>query len=879
MSSDPERLVRIHLLGRFEIARGPKVLTADRWLRRKAAALMQRLALEKRLLRDQALDFLWPDAHPSAAANNLYRTLYAVRQTLDEHLGPGTAAATFSFVDGVLILEPAVWVDAHQFEQLCAVGRSSVPDLQRALNLYQGELLPDERYADWTIGPREALQRLYRQGSLDSAAHLAGRGDYDQAIARLLPLLGYDHADEIVHRELMRLYALAGRRHDALRQYQSCVEALAEELNVSPDPQTEELYNSILAGQLYAPPAPGPKLVGLTPAPLAVEMEPGATLAGRQAEMDKLRTALTMARRGQGSVILISGDSGMGKTRLAYEALREAAASGMVTLTGAAYEQEGQITFQPFIEAINRYLADHHQPLNQNPITHFKPLGTGDPQQEQWALFNATAAFLSGLAGSAPVVMLLDDLHAADEASLRLFHFLARHTRNVPLILLVTYRTDVHSDPVSPFGSLLNALYRERLRIDIPLASLAREAVEVIATDRLGSAVDPHLVEAIYGVTEGNPFFTEEVCRALREGQQVERREGQWRLKTQGHLVVPPGLSELLHQQVARLGPAVVSSLESASISGREFSFRILQSVSVLTAPDLLDALDKALAAHLIEETAAGYRFRHNLIRGVLYDGQSRPRRARLHAVVARAVEAAYESRPGGLQPYVEALAHHYLLSDTRERALPYLVQAGEKAARLFAFEVAVDYFEQALALLGELQLDDPPLRWKILESLGWWGIILANTPRAVARFEEALALPPRGNWQSQRQDRVRLHCGAATALLTAGDTQAADTHLQTALLEVNEEDDAAEYTDLLYNLSLLHWHRNEYQAAFDVAQRSLTIAERLNNAQAIARAFEMLALACHSLGEWQLGLSFEEQRARLTGHGLDVTDAFDVHL
>jgi tetratricopeptide (TPR) repeat protein len=116
-------------------------------------------------------------------------------------------------------------------------------------------------------------------------------------------------------------------------------------------------------------------------------------------------------------------------------------------------------------------------------------------------------------------------------------------------------------------------------------------------------------------------------------------------------------------------------------------------------------------------------------------------------------------------------------------------------------------------------------------------------------------------------------------ALLTAGDTDAADRHLQAALAEVDESRDAPEYADLLYNLAQLHWHRDEYQQAFDVAQRSLSVAERLNDPTAIARAFEMLALACHSLGEWQQGLNFEEQRTSLVGSSLDVTDAFDVHL
>jgi tetratricopeptide (TPR) repeat protein len=180
---------------------------------------------------------------------------------------------------------------------------------------------------------------------------------------------------------------------------------------------------------------------------------------------------------------------------------------------------------------------------------------------------------------------------------------------------------------------------------------------------------------------------------------------------------------------------------------------------------------------------------------------------------------------------------------------------------------------------MNALNLADPARRWMILESLGWWRIILADTPQGVACFEQALALPPGDGWQPGRADRARLHRGAAVALITVGDTAAAEAHLRLALAEVDEHQDAADYAQVLYLVAQLHWHRNEYQQAFDVAQRSLAIAERVNHPEAIARAFEMLALACHSLGEWQTGIGYEQQRVALSGPGLDVTEAFDVHL
>src|SRR5262249_11375079 len=151
---------------------------------------------------------------------------------------------------------------------------------------------------------------------------------------------------------------------------------------------------------------------------------------GRQTELATLRSWLDTPSRGHGQTIVIAGEAGVGKTRLAFEALQIAASMGMVTLLGRVYEQEGQLAYQPFIEAIDRFLAAQRRPPNDHPITYFKRRGSSDPQQEQGALFNATATFLTDLATYAPVVLLIDDLHAADTSSLQLFHYLARQTRN-----------------------------------------------------------------------------------------------------------------------------------------------------------------------------------------------------------------------------------------------------------------------------------------------------------------------------------------------------------------------------------------------------------------------------------------------------------------
>ena len=872
----PASSIRVYLLGRFEVTYEKSVLPSSAWARRKAAALFQRLALEQRLLKEQAIEFLWPEVDPTSGANNLYRALHALRQTLDATLGSGIAEAALVFQDGVFTLTDAVWVDVAEFRSLIRAGDPS--SLSAALQLYTGDLLPDDRYADWTLGPRDTLRRQQRELRLTLAALSRDAREYGRTIALLTPLLTQDRADEAVHRELMQVYAQAGRRHEALRQYQACVEALATDLDVTPDPKTSALYTRIVKGELPPPPAALPPTRPL--ATLAVpEVEGDAPLVGRQSELEALQTRLRSAWHRRGQVILLAGDPGVGKTRLALELLRDAATSGMATLHSAAYEQEGQLAYQPFIEAFDRYLADHQHISDENPITHFKRLGSSDPQQEHWTLFKDAATFLTNLATHSPVILLIDDLHATDDTSLQLFHFLARQTRAAPVILLATYRTDIASPAVTPFGALLNALYRERLSETLHLTPLAEDAVASIATHLLGSQPAPELLKAISDITEGNPFFVQEITRMLLASDQIEEREGKWHLRPDMELNIPTGLGELLRERVMRLGSTVESVLKAAAVVGREFDFEILRRVVMLSDGQLLDALDAALTGHLLEETTDSYRFRHPLIRRVLHDTLSRVRKVQLHAIAAEAIEAVYAQRPEELTPHIESLAYHYELSDRRDRALDYLIQAGQKAVGVYAFEVAVNYYERALALMDELEVTDPARRWMILESLGWWEIILADTPRAVGSFEQALALPPGNDWQPAGRDRARLHRGAVMVLITAGKAAEAEAHLRTALAEVNEQEEAGEYAHVLYNVAQFHWHLGEFREAFESAEKSLAIAERLNDPIAIARAFEMLALACHSLGEWQQGLSYEKQRSLLSGPSLDVTEAFDVHL
>jgi DNA-binding SARP family transcriptional activator/DNA polymerase III delta prime subunit len=866
----------IFLLGRFEVTRGERRLRASAWTRRKAARLLQRLAVERRLLKEQAIELLWPESDPLSGANNLYRTVHNLRQTLDFTLGAGTAETLFTFQDSIFLLADGVWVDVAAFETLAR--STDRADLTEALRLYMGDFLPEERYAEWTQMPRAALSRQHRELCLSLASSAREERAYNDAITLLTPLLTRDPADELVHRELMRLFALAGRRHEALRQYQTCVEALAAELDVPPDPETTALHTRIVRGEPGPTPLPS-QIGGAAPVPLIPEETHAPPLVGRQSELELLLTWLQSINTQRERVLLLAGDSGVGKTRLALEALRTIGSANVTTLFSRAYEQEGQMPYHPFIEAFDRFLLESQLPDGEHPITHFQRLGVSDPQQEQLALFQAVSAFLLRLAAQGPVVLLIDDLHAADEGSLHLFHYLARHTQSTPVVLLATYRSDRGTQGTTPFDILLHALYREHLSETLHLTPLVKSAVASMISFLLDGQIAPSLLEAMYALTEGNPFFVEEITRMLLTSGKVEKGDGQWQLKWDVGLPVPSGLSGLLRERITRLGASVETALKAAAVIGRAFRFDLLRRLAPLSEAELLDALDAALESHLLEETTDGYTFHHPLTRRALYDALNRDRRMLLHTRTAESIEAMDAAQPEQRSLRVEALAYHYERSTFRERAIPYLLQAGMKAADLYAFEVAVSCFERALALMDELGARDPAHRWNILQALGWWNFILGNTLEAVAHLEQALSFLPTDEWQPPAREQARLHQIAAVALMNAGKLAEVEQHVQAALALVDEHEDAEEYAYALYHVALFYWHRETFQQALEAAQKSLTIAEHLNEPISLARACEMLALVYHSLGEWQRGLDFEQQRARLAGPELDVTEAFDIHL
>ena len=445
-------------------------------------------------------------------------------------------------------------------------------------------------------------------------------------------------------------------------------------------------------------------------------------LVGREAERATLLAGLDEAIAGRGSFVMIAGEPGIGKTRLTADILAEARRRGIFCLVGHCYEMEGAPPYVPFVEMLE-YSARHVPSaafrtalgdaaagvakLMPELRTMFPDIPEPPPlpaDQQRRFLFNAYLSFVRRSCRDAPIAVVLEDLHWADEPTLMLMQHLVAAMGSMPLFTIGTYR-DVELGVTRPFARTLEALLRERRIARITLRRLPVDAVESMLASLSGHPPPPSLARVIFDDTEGNPFFVEEVFQHLAEEGELFDEEGRWRedLKVRS-LEVPEGVRLVIGRRLQRLSDAARAVLTTGAIVGRVFSVRVLEAVERSGDADVvLDAIEEAGRAHLLVAEPSGretrYRFAHELIRQTLVDAVSLPRRQRQHARIAEAMERVYAA---SLDKHASALAHHLYQAGAAadaDKTTKYLMLAATQARAAAGFEEALAHLDDALAL------------------------------------------------------------------------------------------------------------------------------------------------------------------------------------
>jgi DNA-binding winged helix-turn-helix (wHTH) protein/tetratricopeptide (TPR) repeat protein len=489
-------------------------------------------------------------------------------------------------------------------------------------------------------------------------------------------------------------------------------------------------------------------------------------IIGRDQEMATLRVAIDAALGGETSLVMLVGEPGIGKTRLAEEAGVYARHRGAQVLVGRCYEGEAASPYSPFVEVIREYLSTRPDdaleaelgnkapdlaklvPEIRERIPKLPPPPAADPNGERIRLFDSVEAFLVNASKANPIMLHLEDLHWADKASLQLLQHLARRLKGSRLLVVGTYR-DVELDRSRPLSGVLAELRHERLYQRVLLRGLSesevKELIEAILQQQVAGGSGEPFVRAIQHETEGNPFFIEEVLHHLLESGGLYRREGRWVTdpRAVAGMGVPENVREVIGRRLSRLSETAHRVLTAAAFLGREFEFEVLGRMSELEEEMMVPAIEEALSHRLVVETQdrgrPRYAFTHALVRQTLCEELSLPRRQHLHLQAAQAIETVHEHN---LEPHVAALANHYRAAGAAadpEKAIDYSIRAGRAAHAVYAYEETGAHWRAALELMDERGGGDQKRRGALLLLLG--DQLVSSGAKAVEYLEAAAPL------------------------------------------------------------------------------------------------------------------------------------------
>jgi predicted ATPase/DNA-binding SARP family transcriptional activator len=884
---------------------------------RKAIALLAYLITSgEGYTRDGLAAFFWPDYTQSKARAALRRTL----SVLNRALGRAALLASRENID--LDVDHPIWCDAKQFLGFldsCAEHGHSIGDvceecispLERAVALYRGDFMAgfslrdSVAFDDWQFFEGEALRQKLGGALEGLVIACSAKAEFKQALEYARRWLALDPLREEAHRQIMQCFAWAGQRSAALHQYEECKRILWQELGVSPLPETSRLFEGIKANQLPET----PKLwrreaaqVAIAP-PLSRVGQFAASeetnLVGREQEWQALLLGLQAAANGKGWFIALQGEAGIGKTRLARDFAFYARQQGSIVLWASCFQGEANLAYGPFLEIFQTALRS---PDAQNRLGSLAPqllseasrllpevvtLAGGVPSPAANDSPGAQTRFLDALRqilfalmqGPAPGVIVIDDLHWADEATLDLLTFVIRRLRDQPVLLLAAWRAEGKSGE-GRLDTLLADALRSGVGQRLSLSRLTAANIAEWLTVNFRADQDRLIAwsERLYAETDGSPFLLVEYLKSIPE-ELPGLQTVDWSL--------PAGVRELLHWRLSGLDEASRQVIQAAAAIGRFFDYKTLHAASGRSEEETVMALETLIQRGIIREAQLSlrpvaaedlldlrYDFDLDKERMLVYEETSMARRRLLHRRIAAFLVEHMYGREERLLPAAR-LAYHFRLAGMPQEAANFLKAAGEDARAVYANQEALAHFQTALALghpdtawlneaIGDLQI-----------RLGIYAAALASYRTAetfidpccedFARIELKVAtLYQRlGDWE-QAEESFRSAVEAARQDGGGGQPhtglQSADLHsadLHSADLQSVDLQSADLHSADLQSQIYAHWSHTAHlqgqaERALDLARRALGLAELVENEQALAQAYNILGILYRGQGNLQ---------------------------
>lgn len=872
--------LHVRLLGSLELLAPDGWFPSDVGGSRKARSLLKLLVLHRGRVvpRDVIIDALWGDTPPAKPEENVAALVSRLRSALGgELLARGTGG--YRLVRTGLV---QVQVDVEDAEHLVDEAESSLragdisvalaAALQALRLLERGPLLADEPPRDWVLEARAFADRVTRRARRAVWTAALALRDWPTACDCARQAVEIDALDEEAHRAYMTAAHAAGQTANALEDYDRLRRTLANELGVTPDPQTTALHLALLRGQSLDLPAVPVLATGFR----RQSLDP--VFVGRTAELDRIAEIWREVLLGCGRLLCVSGEAGIGKSRFAQEAAATASASGALVLSSRCYEAESSLFLQPVLEALRgtvallspdvvRFAAGRHGPVLAELLPDVAPLLPAEPlarADQEWARrrsFDAVVALVRGFARRQPVLLLIDDLHHAGASTVELLHLLVRRLATEPVLVLATLRPEEGMDELLMLTEVGDVL---------ELGALPDTAVTELA-ERMGV---PGVAGRVVELARGNPLFAVELLRSAVHSGGLSDHD------------VPGSLRSAVLARAHRAGPDVEELLRAAAVLRTAARLDHLAALLRLDLADVTRRAQRAGDVRLLVDSAVGWEFSHELVRDVFYLSAPGPLRDALHRQAARVLAEQPEA----------AAAHHMAVRDWTDAATAY-AEAGRRAAQGLAYREAVALLGAAVdaashggdvsttarlrlerghlrAQLGDVDgarddhtrvleiakgVDDEDLEATACEKLAWSAYHGRDFGAARQLAERAVAAP------GGRPSALAL---AGRLRHAAGDLDGAARALGDAIAAVDRgaeiEDPALGPTARMY-LGVLLVDRDEYREALRVLDRARRECRRAGALLPMLGALGYAGVARLAVGDLGGALRQVERMARLS--------------
>lgn len=834
--------VRLHFLGPPRIERDGRLAEPDT---RKATALLVYLALSgERPSRDWLAAFLWPEFEDRRAKAALRRTLSALKTAV----GP---AAIFASREAIGLEEDATWCDVTAFRQAL-----QQEDMETAVALYRDDFMAGFSlrdslpFDDWQVLTAQTLRRQLEMALEKLVSQASARRAWEQALTLARRWLALDPLREEVHCQLMRIYAAQGQPNAALRQYRDCVRILEEELGVPPLPETTALYQAVQENRLTAVPLTAP-----SPLPSSAALP----LVGRAAELAQMQQLFHQIGP-DGRFLALTGEAGVGKTRLAEEFLAWTNEQGACSLIARCYEGESGLAYAPIVQLLRDglVLAGAAQRLERLPAYTLAEAArllpelankatvpsppSWDPGAQNRFVTSVAETLGALLSGPAPGILWLDDVHWLDSASLELLLFLLRRLQGQPFLILLCWREE---DLLAnhPLPRAASAAQRQDAGVCLALHRLnLTDVTELVTT--VAPALPAGTSQRLHQETDGLPYFVVEYLQALLQIGPAANGDAAWAL--------PPTVRELLHARLAQVHAAERQILQAAAAIGHAFPVELVQAASGRSEEEVVTALETLAARGILLEVraqnSAVYDFNHEKLRALAYEEMSLARRRLLHRRLANTLtEDAWRHPPNALR--AAQIAGHYRQGGQDEEAAAYFAQAGDLARALYAHQEALSYYHSALALGG-----GGAETWRLHLACGDVYVRLGDYVAALTSYETAVSLAPTA-------ESAPLEHKLAHVYMRQGEWRGAARQLALAAERYGESADPDDLARLAIDRSHTHFSLGQRAEAVAWAEEARTLAV---SPQSQAQSWNILGILARHKAEYATAAAYLAQSLSL---------------